>query len=42
MPVDMATGFKDDFLADNIHYNLQGAQFIAQHYYDKLVPYLTQ
>ncbi len=42
VPVDMATGFKDDFLADNIHYNLQGAQFIAQRYYDKLVPYLTQ
>lgn len=32
--VDMATGFKDDFLADDIHYNEAGAAFIASRYYD--------
>ena len=42
IPVDMATGFSDDFLADNIHYNEAGARFIAEKYYDKLIPYLEK
>ena len=42
IPVDMATGFSDDFLADNVHYNEEGARFIAEKYYDKLIPYLEK
>ena len=34
--VDMYTGFDDDLLADNIHYNDSGAQFIAERYYKVL------
>jgi lysophospholipase L1-like esterase len=36
----MATGFTDGMLADDIHYNQAGAAFIAERYYDKLVPFL--
>ncbi len=36
MAVDMFTGFKDSFLADEVHYNEQGASFIAQRYYNVL------
>ena len=39
--VDMATGFTDDLLADDIHYNKAGAEFIAARYYNKLVPLLN-
>lgn len=39
--VDMATGFTDDMLADDIHYNKAGAEFIAERYYNKLVPLLN-
>lgn len=35
--VDMATGFTDIFLADEIHYNEAGAEFIASRYYEALV-----
>ena len=38
--VDMFTGFKDDFLIDDLHYNLEGARFIAARYYENLVPFL--
>jgi lysophospholipase L1-like esterase len=31
--VDMFTGFNDSLLADDVHYNEAGAQFIAQRYY---------
>lgn len=34
--VDMATGFQDSFLADNVHYNQSGAVFIATRYYEVL------
>ncbi|MEM6631592.1 MAG: GDSL-type esterase/lipase family protein [Bacteroidota bacterium] len=34
LTVDMATGFKDSFLADDVHYNEAGARFIANQYYD--------
>ena len=37
LTVDMATGFKDSFLADDVHYNEAGASFIADRYYDLLV-----
>lgn len=38
--VDMFTGFGDNFLADNVHYNAAGAGFIAAKYYDVLVDVL--
>ena len=34
--VDMSTGFEDDMLADDVHYNEDGAQFIAQRYFEVL------
>lgn len=34
--VDMATGFTDSFLADDVHYNEEGAKFIAERYYNIL------
>jgi hypothetical protein len=33
LTVDMFTGFSDALLADDVHYNEAGAQFIAQRYY---------
>ena len=42
IPVDMATGFSDDFLFDDVHYNAAGAKFIADRYYEKLIPYLEK
>lgn len=36
IPVDMFTGFTDDFLADDVHYSEEGAAFIAQNYYARL------
>ncbi|MCH2235861.1 MAG: GDSL-type esterase/lipase family protein [Crocinitomicaceae bacterium] len=40
--VDMYTGFTDDYLADDVHYNAAGASFIADKYYAKLVNYMDQ
>jgi len=34
--IDMATGFTDNMLADPIHYNQDGAKFIADRYYSLL------
>ena len=34
--VDMAHGFNDSFLADEVHYNKEGAVFIARRYYEVL------
>ncbi|MEM6893791.1 MAG: GDSL-type esterase/lipase family protein [Bacteroidota bacterium] len=34
--VDMATGFTDAMLADDVHYNEAGAQFIANRYFEVL------
>ena len=34
--VDMFTGFDDSLLADDIHYNQAGAEFIAERYFDVL------
>lgn len=34
--IDMFTGFEDSFLADDVHYNEAGAEFIASRYYDVL------
>ena len=42
LPVDMATGFNDSYLADDVHYNETGAIFIANQYYDVLVNVLKQ
>ncbi len=35
--VDMFTGFNDGLLADDVHYNESGADFIANRYYNVLV-----
>ena len=35
--VDMFTGFNDDLLADDVHYNEVGAVFIANRYYNILI-----
>ena len=37
MTVDMFTGFNDDLLADDVHYNEAGAVFIANRYYTILI-----
>ena len=37
--VDMFTGFSDELLADEVHYNEAGAQFIADRYFTALEPY---
>jgi len=34
--VDMFTGFKNNYLADEVHYNEAGAEFIATRYYNVL------
>ena len=34
--VNMFEGFTDRYLADNLHYNAEGAEFIAQRYYEVL------
>jgi len=36
IPVDMYTGFSDSLLADNVHYNVEGAKFIARRYFTVL------
>ncbi len=41
IPVDMATGFTDALLADDLHYNKAGAEFVAARYYEKLLPFLS-
>lgn len=38
----MFTGFTDGMLADNVHYNEIGAEFIATRYYDILEDVLEQ
>jgi lysophospholipase L1-like esterase len=38
--VDMFTGFSDALLADDVHYNKEGAIFIADRYYNLLVTLL--
>lgn len=40
--VDMFTGFNDSFLADEVHYNELGADFIATRYYNVLINVLEQ
>ena len=35
--VDMFTGFNDNLLADDVHYNEAGAVFIANRYYNVLI-----
>ena len=36
IPIDMHTGFSDELLADDVHYNETGANFIASRYYEVL------
>ena len=36
IPVDMYTGFNDNLLADDVHYNEEGAKFIADRYFNIL------
>lgn len=40
--VDMFTGFSDDLLADDVHYNEAGASFIADQYYQVLKTFLEE
>lgn len=40
--VDMFTGFNDTHLADEVHYNEAGAEFIATRYYNVLINVLEQ
>ncbi|MEC8968871.1 MAG: hypothetical protein VX756_06960, partial [Bacteroidota bacterium] len=40
--VDMFTGFTDAMLADDVHYNEIGAEFIATRYYNTLIPILQE
>ena len=35
--IDMFSGFNDSLLADDVHYNEDGAKFIAKRYFDLLV-----
>lgn len=39
--LDMYTGFNDSHLADDVHYNQAGADFIASRYYRELSNWLT-
>ena len=36
IPVNMYDGFQDSYLSDDIHYNEEGAKFIAERYYEVL------
>lgn len=38
--IDMFTGFTDNYLADDVHYNEAGATFIAERYYSELISVL--
>ena len=38
--IDMFSGFNDSLLADDVHYNEDGAKFIAGRYFDLLVSVL--
>ena len=42
IPIDMFTGFTDDYLADDVHYNEAGAEFIAERYFELLVDILEE
>lgn len=42
IPIDMFTGFNDSHLADDVHYNESGANFIATRYYNLLINQLEQ
>ncbi|WP_424830652.1 GDSL-type esterase/lipase family protein [Ruegeria sp.] len=35
--VDMSTGWSDQFMADDVHYNQQGAEFVAKRYFEALM-----
>ncbi len=36
IPIDMYTGFDDNLLADDVHYNEEGARFISNRYFNIL------
>ena len=40
-PIDMYTGFNDNFLADDVHYNVDGAKFIAERYSELILNVLN-
>lgn len=37
IPIDMYTDFSESYFADEAHYNAEGANFVAQKYFDALV-----
>ena len=41
VPVDMYSGFNDNLLADDVHYNQAGAEFIAQAYLSALSSFIS-
>ncbi|MGB2418475.1 MAG: hypothetical protein ACPH9A_07680, partial [Flavobacteriaceae bacterium] len=41
IPIDMYTGFNDNFLADDVHYNIDGAKFIAERYSELILNVLN-
>ena len=42
IPVDMASGFSNSLLADAVHYNQEGAEFVADKYYEVLSALLQE
>ena len=40
LAIDMFSGFNDNLLADDVHYNEDGAKFIASRYFNLLVSVL--
>ena len=39
--VDMAAGWSDEYLADDLHYNEKGAKVVADRYYQAIKPFLN-
>lgn len=39
--VNMAADWSDTYMADEVHYNEEGAQIVAQRYYDAMKPFLN-
>lgn len=42
IPIDMAFDWKDEYMADNVHYNKQGAKVIADRYFEEIKKFLKE
>ncbi|MEW7291852.1 SGNH/GDSL hydrolase family protein [Aquimarina sp. 2304DJ70-9] len=40
--VDMATGWKDTYMADEVHYNVEGAKVVADRYYNAITQFIEK